>query len=266
MQGSVERRDDPYLMAERPKRRLLVAIHDVCPRHEAEVDCLRDHLLGCGGERMAMLVVPNFWDRSPIVRGSAFAARLRAWAAEGVEMFLHGYVHRDDAQHTSRIARFKSRQLTAGEGEFLGLSHFEATVRIEMGRRLLEDVTGQPIAGFVAPAWLYGPSAKRALADAAIDLAENHWRVWNPATEATLAYSPVITWATRTQARMASSLAVASVARRLAPFRIMRVGVHPGDCGEPKVMSSIAETVSTLRRSRVVSRYADLKADAACAS
>lgn len=250
----------------RPKRRLLLAIHDVSPRHEAEVDRLRDHLLCCGGERMAMLVVPNFWDKSPIVRGSAFAARLRGWAEEGVEMFLHGYVHRDDAQHASRLARFKARHLTAGEGEFLGLSPFEATIRIEMGRRLLEDVTGQPIVGFVAPAWLYGPGAKRALADADIDLVEDHWHVWNPATEATFAYSPVITWATRTPARMASSLGVASVARCLAPFRTMRIGVHPGDCSEPEVMSSIAETVSALRRSRVVSRYADLKTDAACES
>lgn len=246
-------------------RRLLLAVHDVSPRYEGEVDRLRDLLHRTGGGRMAMLVVPDFWNRSPIVRGSPFAARLREWAEDGVEMFLHGYAHRDDVAHVSAMSRFKARHLTAGEGEFLGLGHFEATIRIEMGRRLLEDVTGAPIAGFVAPAWLYGSGAKTALGDAEIDMAEDHWRVWNPATDTTLAFSPVITWATRTPARMASSLAVASVARRWAPFRVMRVGVHPGDCGEPEVMSSIADTVSALRRSRVVSRYADLKKDAACA-
>lgn len=246
--------------------RLLLSIHDVCPRHEGEVDRLRDALLRFGGERMAMLVVPDFWNRSPIVRGSAFAARLRAWAGEGVEMFLHGHCHRDDARHASALARFKARHLTAGEGEFLGLSRAEATVRIEAGRHLLEDVTGVPITGFVAPAWLYGPGAKAALADARIGMAEDHWRVWNPATGATLARSPVITWATRTRRRMASSLAVAALARRLPACRVMRVGVHPGDCGEPAVMASVATTVSALRRSRTVSRYTDLREDAACAS
>lgn len=247
-------------------RRLLLAIHDVCPRHENEVDRLRESLLRCGGTRMAMLVVPNFWDRSPIVRGSPFAARLRNWAEEGVEIFLHGYVHRDDVEHVSPIARFKACHLTAGEGEFLGLGHFEATVRIEMGRRLLEDVIGVPIAGFIAPAWLYGRSAKAALADADIDMAEDHWRVWNPAADTTLAFSPVVTWATRTRRRMASSLTVAALARRLSPFRVMRVGVHPGDCGEPEVMTSIVDTVSALGRTRMVSRYADLRSDAVCAS
>lgn len=215
---------------------------------------------------MAMLVVPNFWDRSPIVRGSPFASRLRTWSEQGVEIFLHGYAHRDGVAHASAVARFKARHLTAGEGEFLGLGHFEATIRIEMGRRLLEDVTGAPIAGFVAPAWLYGPGAKAALADAEIDMAEDHWRVWNPATDTTLAFSPVVTWATRTERRMASSLMFAALARRLSPFRVMRVGVHPGDCREPEVMTSIADTVSALGRTRTTSRYADLREDAACAS
>lgn len=213
-----------------------------------------------------MLVVPNFWDRSPIVRGSPFATRLREWSEAGAEIFLHGYAHRDDVAHASAVAKFKARHLTAGEGEFLGLSHFEATIRIEMGRRLLEDVTGAPIAGFVAPAWLYGRHARAALADAGIGMAEDHWRVWNPATGSTLARSPVITWATRTRARMASSLAVAALVRNIPAIRVLRVGVHPGDCGETEVMSSIALTVSTLRRARTVSRYADLNEDLACAS
>lgn len=250
----------------KPPKRVLLSIHDVSPKHESHVDRLRDALLEAGGDRMAMLVVPNFWDRSPIVRGSAFASRLRAWAEQGVEMFLHGHSHRDDVEHTSMLDKLKARHLTAGEGEFLGLSRFEAAIRIEMGRRLLEDVTGVAITGFVAPAWLYGQGAKVALGDAEIALAEDHWRVWDPARDTTLAFSPVVTWATRTPGRMASSLAVAAVARQLPFFRVMRIGVHPGDCGEPQVMASISQTVAAMRRSRQVSRYADLQADAACAS
>jgi hypothetical protein len=64
--------------------RLLSSIHDVCPRQEAEVDRPRDLPLDCGGPGMATLVVPNFWDRSLIVRGRGSPRgcgpdRKRAW-------------------------------------------------------------------------------------------------------------------------------------------------------------------------------------------
>ena len=65
---------------------------------------------------------------------------------------------------------------------------------------------------------------------------------------------------------MASSLAVAALARTLPLPRIMRVGVHPGDCNEPAVLRSISQTVATLRRSHRPSGYAALAGDLACAS
>lgn len=250
----------------RPPRRLLLSIHDVSPRHAREVETLHDHLRADGEVPLAMLVVPDFWKEAPIVAGSAFARQLRRWADEGNEMFLHGFTHHDRVTHASRVARFKARHMTAGEGEFLGLTHDEARALIVRGRRIVEDAIGRPIAGFVGPAWLYGHGAHAALTSEAIPLAEDHWRVWQPRDGRTLARSPVITWATRTPGRMASSLLVAAFARRLPLPRVMRVGVHPGDCTEPSVMLSIAATVAQLRRSHRPSRYADLARDAACAS
>ena len=72
--------------------------------------------------------------------------------------------------------------MTAGEGEFLGLSRADAATRIADGRALIEGVIGRPIDGFVAPAWLYGDGAREALKEAGIPLAEDHLRVWSPAT------------------------------------------------------------------------------------
>lgn len=252
----------------RPPRRLVLSIHDVSPRHEGAVDRLRDLLVANGGERMAMLVVPNFWGEAPILRGSPFAARLRRWAEAGVEMFLHGSLHRDDSTHGSAVDRFKARRMTAGEGEFLGLDRAEAARRIAAGRSLIEDVTGRPVAGFVAPAWLYGPGALAAMTEARIGLAEDHWKIWDAASGAIVARSPVITWASRTPARMASSLAVAAAARaaaRLVPGpRVLRVAVHPGDVTAPPLVRSITATVAALGRGRTVSRYEDLVGDAGC--
>jgi hypothetical protein len=209
------------------------------------------------GDRMAMLVVPNHWGDAPIIPGSGFATRLRQWADKGLEMFLHGFYHRDEAQHAPGTDRLKAKFMTAGEGEFLGLSRTEAAQRIAEGRTLLEDVIGRRIDGFVAPAWLYGPGTLEALQEAAIPLAEDHFRVWSPASGRQLASGPVITWASRTKMRLASSLAAAALLRH-APLQVFRIGVHPPDIRHPSLVGSIGATFRTAGRGRRPGRYADL--------
>src|SRR5947209_7985541 len=238
-------------------RLLLASIHDVSPRFESEVDRLLDLLAPQVGARVAMLVVPNHWGDAPIIPGSPFAARLRSWADQGIEMLLHGFTHRDDAQHAGAADRVRARFMTASEGEFLGLSSAEASARIADGRALIENVTGRPIDGFVAPAWLYGNGAREALAQAGIPLAEDHLRVWSPPTGAQLAWGPVITWASRTRLRLASSLAAAAALRH-APLEVLRIGVHPPDVRHPALVGSIGKTFTTVRRNRLAARYGDL--------
>src|SRR5881227_4313334 len=128
-----------------PHRLLLASIHDVSPRFESEIDRLIDLLAPHVGTRLAMLVVPNHWGDAPIVPGSPFAARLRSWAEQGIEMFLHGFTHRDEAEYSGAADRVRARFMTASEGEFLGLSTSEASARIRDGRALIEDVIGRPI-------------------------------------------------------------------------------------------------------------------------
>jgi hypothetical protein len=236
---------------------LLASIHDVSPRFEAEVNELVEMLGRHVGNRLAMLVVPNHWGDAPIVPGSPFATRLRGWADQGVEMFLHGYYHKDDRRHEAGPDKLRARFMTAGEGEFLGLSRAEAAARINDGRSLVEDTIGRSIDGFVAPAWLYGGGALVALADAAVPLAEDHFRVWSPASGRQLASGPVITWASRTRMRLASSLAAAAVLRH-APLEVLRIGVHPPDVRHPALVRSIGKTLGWATRSRRPARYSDL--------
>lgn len=246
--------------------RLLASIHDVSPRHEAAVDRLLDEFALAGVHRFAMLVVPDFWREAQIRADTPFARRLRLWADGGIEMFLHGYCHRDESEHRTWQAQMKASGMTAGEGEFLGLDADEARTRILAGRSLIEDVTGRPIAGFVAPAWLYGEGAHSAMAALGIAIAEDHWRVWQPVTGRVLAKSPVITWATRTRTRMISSLAVAGLARVVPLPRIVRIGVHPGDVRVPATRASIAATLARVVRTHRPSHYHNLLDDVACAS
>ncbi|MCP8889876.1 DUF2334 domain-containing protein [Sphingomonas faeni] len=243
-----------------PDRRLVVSIHDVSPAFEDSIDRLAD-MIGdiLGGPRFAMLVVPDHWGAAPLDRAPAFARRLRGWAGAGVEMFLHGWFHRDTSDHRGAGAAIKARYMTAGEGEFLGLSADEAEFRMRRGRDVVEQAIGEPVAGFVAPAWLYGAGAMTALKACDFALAEDHFRVWRPATGAVVARGPVVTWASRSPARTASSLAVAAAARALPDWLpTLRVAVHPGDVTKESLMTSIDRTIRSLSGRRTVARYADL--------
>lgn len=236
--------------------RLLASIHDVGPKFADEVDMLFDRLSGLlGGPKLAMLVVPDHWDEAPLSANPAYAAKLRGWADQGVEMFLHGWRHRDDASAKG----FAQRHMTAGEGEFAALTHDEAAARIAEGRKVVEDAIGRPVAGFIAPAWLYSDAAKAAVADAGFPLAEDHLRVWQPPSGAVVARGPVITWASRSPSRIRSSLFAAAAARiGLGVLPNVRIAVHPGDTGVPALLDSIDATFRRFVASHKPSRYADL--------
>jgi hypothetical protein len=223
-------------------RLLLASIHDVSPRFDGEIERLTNH-----------------WGDAPIIAGSNFASKLRAWADAGVEMFLHGFFHRDEVNHSTTTDRLRAGLMTAGEGEFLGLTKAEAMARIIDGKAIIEDLIGRPIAGFVAPAWLYGPGAHEALAECAIPIAEDHMRTWSPATGVELSRGPVITWASRTRLRLISSLAAAAALRH-ARLSVMRVGVHPPDVRHESIVMSIDATFRTAIKSRRVAAYSDLLA------
>ena len=244
----------------RNSRRLLLSIHDVSPRFSAPVETLAGILAEeVGAGRFAMLVVPDFWNEAPLLADRAFVARLRSWAALGVEMFVHGWCHRDESRHRGAIARVKARHMTAGEGEFLGLSREEAVARMRRGRDVVEQAIGGPVAGFIAPAWLYGPGAIEAAGALGFDLAEDHMKVWSPARSRVLARGPVVTWASRTPMRAASSIAFAALARRtLGPMATVRIALHPGDVSDPRLIESARRTIRRLGRGRAIARYRDL--------
>lgn len=246
-------------------RLLLASIHDVSPRFESEIDHLADRLEGLlGAPRFAMLVVPDHWGSAPLSGAPAFRTKLRRWSDRGIEMLLHGWSHRDDSRHQGRLAAFKARHFTAGEGEFLGLDRARALGLLCEGRALLEDILGRPVTGFVAPAWLYGDGARRALRDAGFAFAEDHFRVWRPSDDEILCHGPVVAWASRSRPRQASSIAFAALARvALRPLPVVRVAVHPGDAAVRRLLGSIDRTVGAFRAGRRVAQYADLPGMAA---
>ena len=245
----------------RSAKRLLASIHDVHPGSLGATERLAErferHL---GGPRYAMLVVPDHWGANAVRGNAAFTAKLRGWSDRGVEMFVHGWFHQDRVEH-SGMAAFKARHLTASEGEFLGLDRTEAARRMARGKALIDDAIGRPAAGFIAPAWLYGPGAMAALEESGFALAEDHMKVWRPATGQVVAKGPVITWASRSGPRTAASLLAAALGRALlGPLATVRVAVHPGDVTKPSILASIDATLAAFARKRSAGHYADLLA------
>ena len=241
-------------------KRLLASIHDVGPGSERQVEQLCTLLEArIGSPRFAMLVVPDHWGEHPLKGNPAFQAKMRAWADAGIEMFVHGWFHKDTATH-SGAAQFKARHMTAGEGEFLGLDEATALRRMREGKALIEDIIGRETAGFIAPAWLYGDGANAALKQAGFSLAEDHWKVWNAATGTVLAKGPVITWASRSRMRTASSLAFAALARQVLPLtRTVRIAVHPGDVTKDSLLGSIDATLRCFTRTHRPSGYLEIQ-------
>ena len=82
-------------------------------------------------------------------------------------------------------------------------------------------------------------------------------KVWEPATGAVVARGPVVTWASRSRPRIASSIAFAALARTALPHVLptLRLAVHPGDCGVPALLASIDSTLRRFLRTHRASRY-----------
>lgn len=241
-------------------RYVLSSIHDVTPVHAARLERLVPIIeAAVGPGRFALLVVPEFHRRERLRAGTPFAGWLRRLVDRGCEVFLHGFYHLDDQRHDRALDRWRARKMTAGEGEFLGLSQDEAQLRLTEGRKLVEDVIGQPVAGFIAPAWLYGDGAKRAIAAMNFALAEDHMRVWQPATGAILARGPVVTYASRSTPRLLSSLAWSRIATlMLARARIVRHAVHPHDMDSPALVKELDRALRAFARTHRPSAYRDL--------
>lgn len=212
-------------------KKLLFSIHDVTPRHFDRLQRI-DELLATTdiGNAYAMLVVPDFWKEWPLSEDKRFHDWLRAKADAGVEMLLHGYYHLDDTPPRDAKARLKAKWMTASEGEFLSLDAETARQRIRRGRALLEDILGRKVTGFVAPAWLYSEDTLDVLKDEGFETAEDHMRVWSPLSGQQLSFSPVISYASRSKARVASSLFWSRLATTvLSPFDAVRLALHPHD-------------------------------------
>jgi predicted deacetylase len=223
-----------------------VSIHDVSPAWTNEVEAAIALCAGAG-VRPALLVVPDFHRRAPLLGDEAFCARLRALQTAGHEMYLHGFFHQSrDAYEASqgdgaknRLAwLFAQRVVSGGEAEMSDVSPEEGRARIVEGERVLLDA-GLRIDGFVAPAWSMPRWLLPLLADRGCRFTEDHLHVYDPAAQRARA-SVVLNWATRSPGRLLSTVAWCRAARHARALMPARIAIHPADMKYALVRHEIA--------------------------
>jgi predicted deacetylase len=216
---------------------LLITIHDVTPALAARVEALW-LLCESRGVVPGLLVVPDWHGETAMESNEAFVAWLKARAAAGSEIFLHGERH--DEVGLPRTFRDSLRAFgkTNNEGEFLTLDYYGARERIDRGVARLRAMGLDPV-GFVPPAWLAKRATHAAVHDAGLFVSEDAAAVYVHEPDR-LVRAPVLRWSGRGVARAYGSVLVERMRWRLQRSKqVMRIALHPGDLDHPATAASV---------------------------
>lgn len=210
-----------------PRRVLVVSIHDVSPLTWDVVSRMIRDLAEVGVDRAALLVIPNHHSKAPIRDDPTFCEWVRK-AAGGHEIVLHGYFHMRPQSTGGWWHRFVTEHYTAGEGEFYDLPEGEAMSRLERAKREF-DAVGLASRGFIAPAWLLGREAERAVRKAGFEYT-TRLRNFEDLATGRETVSQSLVWSVRSGwRRIVSVWWNALLARKLFGAQLLRVGLHPVD-------------------------------------
>lgn len=235
---------------------LLVTIHDVTPALMPRVERL---WALCASRKVVpgLLVVPDWHGAARMEDEASFGPWLRARAAEGAEIFLHGERHDEVGSPRSLADELRAFGKTNKEGEFLTLGYESARARIDRGLARLRAMGLEPV-GFVPPAWLAKPDTHRAAKDAGLRVSEDDGAIYLHAPERTVR-SPVVRWSGRGVAR-----AYGSVLFERARWwtqrgeRVMRIALHPGDLAHPATAASLERGLDSWLSVRAQTFYSAL--------
>jgi predicted deacetylase len=237
---------------------LLISIHDVTPALEPNVTRLWD-LCSRHGITPALLVVPDWHGQWPLEQHPDFLAWIRARAAEGAEVVLHGERHDETGLPRSVRDSLRAWGKTQREGEFLTLDAEAAHDRLSRALRRLRVLGLEPI-GFVPPAWLARESTHQAAAAAGLVFTEDA-RAIRLLSSGRQVRSPVVRWSARTTARAWGSVAVAATRWALQRGSAWpRVALHPRDLDHAATTRSVRRALERWPGRHRPGRYADLNA------
>lgn len=234
---------------------MVVSLHDVAPRTQQIASTIISELGRHGVRVCSILVVPDYHHEGLFTSHREFVAWLRGLEADGHEIVIHGYFHeRRPRTKESLREKLMTRFYTQNEGEFYDLSYEEALRRITTARDQFRAQGLKP-RGFVAPAWLLGDEAQRAVYDAELEYTTRlrsvcDLRSGNIFPARTVVYSVHNIWR-----RALSRGWNATLFRFLKTNPLLRVSIHPPDYSQPAVWKQIVGLIEASKNMRTATTY-----------
>jgi uncharacterized protein len=227
-------------------RFVCVVLHDVATSTRAACQRTLNAIRQVGELPVTLLAVPRYHGETP---AKDFVAWLGQRARGGDEIALHGWTHRDELPAGGLTDRLRRNHYTRGEGEFSALGEAEAESRIELGLAWFRE-HGWTAHGFVAPAWLLGEGAWRALDGRGFEYTATLRELVHLPGKARIASQSVV-YSTSSAWRRQSSLVwnrVVSLMERRN--RLLRIELHPRDADFAGVRASWQKILEKALRDR----------------
>ena len=210
-----------------PQRWLCVSLHDVAPATWPYCRNVLEAVREVADIPLTLLIVPAY--HGECSAQPEFEQAISLQRSAGHELALHGYFHADPHMPSDIVDWIRRRIYTAGEGEFCALSEDEARERLTLGSRWFA-ANGWTMAGFVAPAWLLGSGAWRALrARKGLQYTSTLTRLI-VLPEGHAIRAPCLTYSVRSAWRRPTSIAWNTLlSRATQSSQVLRLGLHPFD-------------------------------------
>lgn len=225
---------------------LVVSLHDVSPLTRGVFTAMLRELADAGVTKTSLLVVPNHHHRGHMLEDVSFCRWVEGLASAGHEVVVHGYYHQRTPREGENLRqRWVTSVYTMGEGEFYDLTYDEAASLLAQAKEDFAKLDVPAPQGFIAPAWLLGAEAARAVHAAGFMYttyltAMHSLRVkardgrQNHEPSQSLVYSCRNAWR-----RVCSLLWNASLRRRLRASPLLRLGLHPPDYQHARIWRQI---------------------------
>lgn len=234
---------------------LVVSIHDVSPLTVQRTERILVDLAAVGCSTTSLLVIPDHHGRGRISCNDAFAGWFRQRVAGGHEAVLHGWRHLRESRASDRLLKkLVTQSYTAGEGEFFDLSEKDARERLGMGISEF-SACGVRASGFIAPAWLLGMEAERAVRALGFEYTTRIATLCD-FTNGSIHNARSLVWSVRAAWRRACSLAWnGMLARSLRDAPLLRIGIHPPDWDHAAIRRQILRLASNALAGRRAMTY-----------
>jgi hypothetical protein len=237
------------------QRALVVSVHDVAPATRPRVEQILAQLARAGVPCCSLLVVPDYHRTGRSLGQPGFADWLRELSAGGHEIVIHGFYH-ERARRAGESARQKliTRVYTADEGEFYDLEQEEASCLLREAQNEFAAHGFHPV-GFIAPAWLLGAAAERAVLEAGFRYTTTLRGLRDFACGQEI-FSQSLVYSVRSAWRRFLSLGWnRTLFRRLTTNPLLRLGLHPPDIEHPQIWRQINALVAEALHDRRPTTY-----------